>query len=578
MCVRFGHRMSTIHLHIRLFFRFAGPRHSIDEVFWIDSAEKRGDFCDLCLCDAEDASIDCRGRDLVIVPKTFTEDFVPKRLDLRENPRLNLIGVGSLESIEGGLVEIIFPAQLKHIGFGFFESLPFINKVRFEDASKTTNSDSGSGTNFITTSDESFSNICCSLGERVGFDSSSEYVDFCDLEINRPGIDSVYFPFTKYPDDALPPIALLLPSSEFMSEAAESAEKCAEYCSITSGCRHFMYDARYPNAEHECHLLASIPGPAMEQCCDRDDYADLNRTLPGWTTGLPPRTRHDENNATVRVDTADLVVGPQNGFSTEYTLSLGSKPIRGAVWIEPVVRSEGFDVEISPRKVVLYDTTTTVAVQITILNARENLRPVLVIENAIQSCDVAYLEDQDNVIYIEVQQESDSVNLAILIPTVLIVIALLTCIFGVMYSRMKKSQEDSLWKVEKEELHFDTPPEVLGRGTFGLVLLAEYRGTKVAVKRAVPPRNNRSIHFSMMDMSSDELSVNDKARESGSMSFGVDDSGSRGLLSLPKRLSFLQNPTSSSSQKRASSSLNFDQLKSDFVEEMRILSRLRHPW
>ena len=33
------------------------------------------------------------------------------------------------------------------------------------------------------------------------------------------------------------------------------------------------------------------------------------------------------------------------------------------------------------------------------------------------------------------------------------------------------------------------PPQVLGQGACGLVLQAEYRGTPVAVKRAVPPHS-----------------------------------------------------------------------------------------
>jgi len=37
-----------------------------------------------------------------------------------------------------------------------------------------------------------------------------------------------------------------------------------------------------------------------------------------------------------------------------------------------------------------------------------------------------------------------------------------------------------------DELKFDEPPEIIGRGTFGLVLKAEYRGTEVAVKRVMP--------------------------------------------------------------------------------------------
>ena len=45
-----------------------------------------------------------------------------------------------------------------------------------------------------------------------------------------------------------------------------------------------------------------------------------------------------------------------------------------------------------------------------------------------------------------------------------------------------------LWAVKTSELKFEDPPVVIGRGTFGLVLLANYRGTQVAVKRVIPPR------------------------------------------------------------------------------------------
>lgn len=40
-------------------------------------------------------------------------------------------------------------------------------------------------------------------------------------------------------------------------------------------------------------------------------------------------------------------------------------------------------------------------------------------------------------------------------------------------------------QVSVDELHFDDPVEVIGQGSFGVVWLAEYRGTKVAIKRAV---------------------------------------------------------------------------------------------
>ena len=44
-----------------------------------------------------------------------------------------------------------------------------------------------------------------------------------------------------------------------------------------------------------------------------------------------------------------------------------------------------------------------------------------------------------------------------------------------------------MWLVSVEELHFGEPVEIVGQGSFGVVLLAEYRGTKVAIKRALPP-------------------------------------------------------------------------------------------
>jgi hypothetical protein len=82
-----------------------------------------------------------------------------------------------------------------------------------------------------------------------------------------------------------------------------------------------------------------------------------------------------------------------------------------------------------------------------------------------------------------------------------------------------RTKADSVWLVKTSELRFDDPAEILGRGSFGLVLLAEvssnkvslsmsrysqiyslidffacpffeqqYRGTQVAVKRVIPPK------------------------------------------------------------------------------------------
>lgn len=62
-------------------------------------------------------------------------------------------------------------------------------------------------------------------------------------------------------------------------------------------------------------------------------------------------------------------------------------------------------------------------------------------------------------------------------------------IAGLFYLRHKNRKNDTAWRVDLDELQFDDPVEVIGRGSFGEVLLAEYRGTKVAIKRAIRPRN-----------------------------------------------------------------------------------------
>lgn len=53
----------------------------------------------------------------------------------------------------------------------------------------------------------------------------------------------------------------------------------------------------------------------------------------------------------------------------------------------------------------------------------------------------------------------------------------------------KKQQSDSVWLVSVDELHFNQPIEVVGSGAFGVVVLGQYRGTKVAVKRVIPAQN-----------------------------------------------------------------------------------------
>lgn len=61
-----------------------------------------------------------------------------------------------------------------------------------------------------------------------------------------------------------------------------------------------------------------------------------------------------------------------------------------------------------------------------------------------------------------------------------------------LYIQYKNHKADEVWKVNFDELLFDDPVEVIGQGSFGVVLLAEYRGTKVAIKQAIKSKSGGS--------------------------------------------------------------------------------------
>ena len=78
---------------------------------------------------------------------------------------------------------------------------------------------------------------------------------------------------------------------------------------------------------------------------------------------------------------------------------------------------------------------------------------------------------------------SDGNNAVVIAPAVIIPVLFIAAILAYVYVEKKKRSVDAIWSVKPGELKFDEPPEIVGRGTFGLVLLAECRGTQVAVKR-----------------------------------------------------------------------------------------------
>ena len=104
----------------------------------------------------------------------------------------------------------------------------------------------------------------------------------------------------------------------------------------------------------------------------------------------------------------------------------------------------------------------------------------------------------------------------------------------------RRRNGDHLWKISHDELVFGDPPEIIGRGSFGTVMLADYRGTRVAVKRASPSTGvSSATSFFGTVRKTPEQTINMKSTKNNGVTSG---------------------------------STRFD-----FIQEMRVLSRLRHP-
>ncbi|CAJ1970011.1 unnamed protein product [Cylindrotheca closterium] len=70
---------------------------------------------------------------------------------------------------------------------------------------------------------------------------------------------------------------------------------------------------------------------------------------------------------------------------------------------------------------------------------------------------------------------------------------LIACQIAYCFLAYRRRKNDEIWQVDPEELELSHPVEVIGQGAFGVVLAAEYRGTKVAIKRVIPLEDNAQI-------------------------------------------------------------------------------------
>lgn len=586
-------------------------------IFWMNEEARRGNYCDLCNCREVDRTIDCRDSGLLVVPATLPYDlsWTPRVLDLRNNSNLVILGNRSMGALEETLEEVWLPKEMRHISPDSLKTLPKLTTIRYEGEEADKRVDFS---NAILDPSDGFADICCAPGNHVELAVPATGISFCEMVVDQPGIDAKFMEFTTFQDATL--VRKITPSSKFMFEAAESVYKCAEYCSIVSDCQYFGYDQRLPNAEHICLLQLDQGSGPLEVCCSRDHYADEEQTIPGFISGLPPRTRHTVDDARVLVAPKTIALNQETGYETSFQLSLGSTPLRGAVWVRPFISTiSNLQVAFSPERVVLYDSNSTATVQVKVSNVTVNAKSVaLLINNNVESCDVGFMQsteaaaNQETTVFIDVdmpftEEESDLVIVVVICLAVIAALAL--GLFA--YLERKRKLNDAVWKVKKSELIFDEPPEILGRGTFGLVLKATYRGTDVAVKRVIPPKDKckrgsttRSQEKAQMVDESRNIDASATERGGGERrSFGegriVMDSGERvsgglrssfdgrmsgtasmqqgSLVAMTGRESMTGRASVAKSTLLKSFSANHNRLRKEFVQEMRQLSKLRHP-
>mmetsp|Transcript_30603 Transcript_30603/g.57982 ORF Transcript_30603/g.57982 Transcript_30603/m.57982 type:complete len:851 (+) Transcript_30603:93-2645(+) len=175
------------------------------------------------------------------------------------------------------------------------------------------------------------------------------------------------------------------------------------------------------------------------------------------------------------------------------------------------------------------------------------------------------------------------------------VVAAILVYFYVVHMRRKA---DSVWSVVPSELKFHEPPEVIGQGTFGLVVLAEYRGTQVAVKRVIPVLlanenvsgcdDNFELSNVLVDGTTDSGTMETEKQglessddiETGVVAVGQDSSGDTKSMGF-KSNAFTESDHEGSGKIWTPSTMTKNKLqkrlRNDFIAEMRYLSKLRHP-
>lgn len=454
---------------------------------WVNDPEKRGDFCKLCDCREEELTIDCRDKNLRILPATFTteNEWAPTVVDLRSNPQLSFIGKESFSYLPSTVEEVRLPSALSHISFEALSTMPSLKRIEYEDQKRK----SQDVMNINTGSSDRYGHVCCDDGSSLSLESGEVY--FCELKPDKTGSDAIFKPFTMiFGPDVIDEIT---EDSPFMAEAAESPEKCATYCLVRDDCFQFNFDRRFVQTRSTCEFM----GPPNEgdqietACCQETDFADKEQRLAGLISGFTPRTRNEFFDAKVKLNPTVLTANRKNDYAAEFEVSLGSDPLRGAVWVTPKVLSTSkLQVKFIPEDVTLTAKRPRAKVVVVVEGAAKLLgrSENLVIYADIESCDAAFSMVNPNDGNIQLTVSNDHVLFWQISGSVCgLTIALV--VLYVLFLDWKRKNVGAFW-IKSDALVFDNPKIVLGEGAFGPVHLADFGGTKVAVKPLMQARNS----------------------------------------------------------------------------------------
>ncbi|CAB9526100.1 activated protein kinase catalytic subunit alpha-1 [Seminavis robusta] len=188
---------------------------------------------------------------------------------------------------------------------------------------------------------------------------------------------------------------------------------------------------------------------------------------------------------------------------------------------------------------------------------------------------------------VELYQTSAWDNPGVIAGVTIACVAMVAMIAAVVVLLQQKKTADTYWRVAKEELHFATPPVVVGRGSFGEVLLAEYRGTEVAVKRIVPPEQTTTKRSNAGTTSTLEMPVpggatnNGQDLEAGNNNNNIGKSSwanmSLGGGTKSATASAIRNTITNAKEGSGGAKIDRKQLEKNLMEELSYLSKLRHP-